>query len=465
MNILSYAIDLKTSFFPREFIRRKLAERNVDLNTCNAGTNPIYHRELGLLYPLVADNTVLAYLKGHITDPGLGDFVIFDKSNIEFAVKNTRSFKLLPQTAKAMKTIAGGNKVFNEEYSPYRHSYASGMKLRTNEVIKCIMLGYIQAPSEDKLVNALIDSNYDLGHEIGARNTKGTTFSLTAKVAKIIQVFGKDYSEWTMRNYAQIVAVNLHRTAKELVETDTVKWRKPAKNSVWPWTLDHHWFEVQESAITMANAAYKSLLGHTTSATRMKKDTVDRNYPIFIKQNQLEHGRKILETFFTEALAKKSGSAWGSAAHYVSVMEWTTRVPYYAIPKLCLALGVLPKFSVSGVFERFVPLAGNFNPATRKVYLEMDSIDVDNIHKLEPNFTLILALCYEFGLIGLEDLERTTGIVNAGNALKDSTEHVQVNLGKNLVCCIHTNFAYDVSKASLMKYQQRVIDNAYTADE
>ena len=64
-----------------------------------------------------------------------------------------------------------------------------------------------------------------------------------------------------------------------------------------------------------------------------------------------------------------------------------------------------------------------------------------------------MALCYEFGLVSLDILHKTIGLTGCGESLKDSRSHTQVELGKNLVCCIPNKFSYDAANKALLKYQ------------
>jgi len=120
-------------------------------------------------------------------------------------------------------------------------------------------------------------------------------------------------------------------------------------------------------------------------------------------------------------------------------------------------LGVVPKFNQSGVFEKFVPLPANIVKPSKKVYIESSAIDVDNTHKLEPMLNLTMMLCYEVGLISLETLEKSIGLVNAGEALGKSDDYVHVAMGKHVVCCIPKSYSYDAGRKQLMKVDAKLL--------
>lgn len=458
---IHYGIELENSFITKASADKMLSDRGEKFPP-NMGSDPYYHHELGVFIPLISDGQVIAYFNGPISSIGTSNFVL--TASVVETLSNQKTLKLLPQTVKALKSVPAGSRISPGSYNGYSYrSNGAGMKLRSSEVLKAMLLGYIDIPTDNNLILAIANSNYDLATELGTKPNKQSTMSLAAKTAKVDKYLNgknsnnqKVCSEWQQRSMGKAIGYDLFRSSKPFDANHEMKWRKPAKTSLWPWTLDHHWFEVQESPITMANYAYKALL--SGSSNRHKAESVNQKYPVFNRQLTMDYGRKVLELFFNESLKNKSAAAWGQLTHMLSNnMEWVVVNPYYAIPKLCLTLGVIPKFNESGVFEKFVGMEGNATQPTKKVYLEAAAIDVDNSHKIETMLNLTMALCYEMGIISLDTLEKSIGLVNAGEGLGNSEDYVHVEMGKHLICCIPKSYSYDVGRKQICKVDAKIL--------
>jgi len=473
---ITYGLELKDSFITKSKAERMLKEKGQTFPS-NLGTNAYYCVGLGIFIPLISDGQILAYLNGAISSfvgwIDVGGAIIDSEAIKLFSDK--KRFKFLPQTIKALKSVPTGSRIStNVNSSAYSRTRTNGMKLRSSEVLKALLLGYINVPADNDLISMLTNNISELASRVDKK------LSLTAKTVLVDKYLndklyisptdkvrtstgsslahhscGSNVSEWQLKHLSIAIGHLLIRSSKTFDNKHEVKWRKPPKSSLWPWTLDHHWFEIQESPITAANHSYKALL--SGDSKRSKMDSVDAKYPIFHRQNSMDYGRRVLEGFFNSALKDKSSRAWGILTHtLISNMDWVVANPYYAIPKLCLTLGVVPKFNESGVFERFVKIQGNTMQPTKKVYIESDAIDVDHTHKLEPMLNLTMALCYTLGLVSLSTLEKSIGLVNAGEGLGNSKEYVHVNMGDYLVCCIPKSYSYDVGKININRIETKL---------
>lgn len=427
--------------------------RNIDVIT-EFGNDPFYDDDYGIFYPLTIDGNVVAYLKAAIGKNKIFTYQRLDAARIEDLIKNN-TLKLLPKTVKALSTISPGNKMCRDPYQSYGNHPT--LRLKNSEIIKALVLGYITLPADGNLVDLAINSNYSLQSMFGSKHSKIDPKIKNKTVIDTInnpadQNNGEGWGTHNSNQLAKRVCVELTRSNKVFDDTHVLKWRKPSKNSAWPWTLDHHWFMVQESPITLANYTYKALLGSGSRSNYDKKDKIDNQYPVFAKNNAVEHARRLLETFFDEVVGNRSKHRWGDVVYSTQNMRWVSDNPCFLIPKLCLVLGVVPSFDASGKFQKFVPMAGNFTQNTEKLYLELSAMNIDQTSDLQPFITMILALCYDLGIVKLDVIEKTLGVVNGGAALKNNSNYLKANVGNNLVCCLPKNYSYDMTVKALTKF-------------
>ena len=421
-----------------------------------------YHPDLGFAIPLISDNTVLMYVCHPISnvDSNLHYyFDVLDSDEKKKKLESNNKLKLLAQTAKVIKTVPMGSRL-----SPKGRHHQGGIpvKIHPKEVIKAILLGYLALPTDAVLVNACVAESYDLRSTCNIdRNTNKPSDSLKVLTQKVDNMINKNSHHYYRDSLVSNIGALLTRTTKAFNEEHVLKWRKPPKNSIWPWTELHHWHEVQESPITLANFTYKALVGGNTSNSYNKKSTIDQQYPVFNKPLNLEYGRKILEAFFESVINNRSKSAWGDLVYRIDNMKWgNLDNPCYMIPRLCLIMGVYPQFDDSGKFIKFLPLAENLKLPTKKIYIESPAIDIDcpNV-SLEQYIALTTTICYELGLIQLDTLEKILGLIDGGSSLANSPNFVQMNLGKHVVCCIPETLAYDASSKAMLKLQTAIDSN------
>lgn len=418
--------------------------------------NPFFSKDHGLFIPLVADGRVLFYfnciLLSHsipINEDGLLQLDLAAMQKIEAAGQ----LKLLPQTVKMLKLVANGKMLAGD--SSTRSGYSrnrAGMRVRLPEIMKAILLGYLRLPQEEELLNALNECCYELSSAATITKSRATPFPVRVNAVEDFFSNGKltTYREKGIGAHLGSLVSRSDKVTKADVE---VKWRKPAKSSVWPYTLDHHWFEVQESAVSVANYTLKALLSRSDSNQGGGRQ-IDRKFPIFNRQTALATSREILESFFVDltATGSKHFTKWGDVTHNTKRLEGPHSNPVFLIPKLCLMLGVAPTFDKNGTFLKFKPIDNQLLVNTQKVHLTAQSIDTGITDKIDPFITITYALCYSLGLMSLADLELKTGITNGGAALAADPNYIKLTIGPNLVCCISTTFSYDTCAASLARF-------------
>lgn len=445
----NYYTVFDNNFTPFKFIEADFKAKGIDIKT-KCGLNPFYHEDMGIFVPMFMSGVVLGYIHHPVNKGQLNYFTVFDQPTVDHHSKDN-SLKLLPQTVKVLTNTPLGTRLCSDNFVNYHGHGEMAIKLRPQEVMKAIVLGYLSLPSDQSLLNYL-SNRYDVKDALAAHPNA----SLQKKAELIYAAINRD-NQRNRYNYDGIgktAGFRLSRTAKAFDKDHVIKWRKPPGNSAWPWTLDHHWFEIQESPITLSNYTFKSLLSGT-GASESKKSKIDNQYPIFSRKLNLEHGRKILEMFFEDTLGKRSNGAWTNVVQMTNNMRWVSDNPCYVVPKLCLVMGVVPVFDNSAKFVKFAPMQNNIKLPTKKLYVPFENFNIDQGNDLSPFLVSTIALCYELGLVSLDTVETYFGIVNAGKALENNSNYMKTPIGEHVICCIPKTFSYDVSAKALAKHNAK----------
>jgi hypothetical protein len=433
-----------------------MSAKNIDINV-KCQNHAFYDKNEGIFVPVAVENLVMGYVNYAFPQSQLDDFVVFDDPTVADCAKNN-TLKLLPQTVKILTSASAGSRLSVNSYA--RTHETVSLKLRPQEVLKAVVLGYLKFSDGEEMISLL--SRNATGYAI-SQLAKGTPLAKKAALVHAAFADPTKVEAWEYRVISDNLGNMLVRTVKMFDKDHVLKWRKPPKNSVWPYTLDHHWFEVQESPISLANYTFKALLTGTHNYGKIEK--IDNQYPIFSRKLNLEHGRKILESFFQDALTNRKNHAWTNVVHQVNNMRWHTDNPCYAIPKLCLVLGVVPTFNETGQFVKFVPAQNNLKLPNKKLFIELTSINIDQSTNLSPFLLATMVFGYELGLVPLSTIEQNFGIVNAGAAFDVNPNYTKVPLGNNVVCCISKTFSYDVSNEALAKYNAKLLSEKEEAVE
>lgn len=454
---MNYYVSLEQNFIDIKTFKQHVANCGIQLpsDTTTTSQSPFF---LGgtLHYPVTVGlrnkdsqgaGGVVGFLKAKIANNlELGD-------TEHSLVRNSDELKkagvrLSPQSVKMLKTLRPNNKVF--EYESYHNS--RGFRCRAEEVVKCLSFGYFAFSDDRGFMELLTQNDYNIHHMIqDKRNNIATVY------AELLKYFNNnDRSHWINRSIGTRISHGLLRTTMAPDEDCVVKWRKPSKNSKWPYTLDHHWFACQESPVSMAHHTMASLMGKNSDGGRNREQLM-MNLPIFNHIRALEICRKILENFFVNLsdILKTHSSAMGQYSSMLHDFEWPTGrysakklAPEMFPIKACLALGVLPKFDGSGKFDKFVPINGALHSNPDTIYIEMDSEFLQRRRSEQA-----MLLMYSTGLVSLEDLEKILGPVSHNEkSLKDNPNKVQLRMSRNVVCCMPTETANTSVYATLAKY-------------
>lgn len=453
---MQYYVSLEQNFVDIRTFKQSINNSGISLPSSLTSTIPscfflggtlYYPVTVGLANP--ASNGaggVIGFLKAKIAnnlDLGDTEHSIINNSD---ALKKA-GVKLSSQSIKMLKTLRVNNKVFEQDYNYHNR----GFKCRAEEIIKCLAFGYFMFPDDRGFLELLTQNDYGIHSLVqDKRNNIATAY------AEFIKHFNNnERSHWTNRSIGTRISQGILRTTLAPDEECVIKWRKPSKNSKWPYTLDHHWFCCQESPVAMAHHTMASLMGRGEG--QRNRDQLMLNLPIFTHIRGLEVCRKILENFFINLsdILKTHSSAMGQYSSMLNDFEWPTgrysskKLSPEMFPiKAALALGVLPKFDSSGKFDKFVPINGALHENPQTIYIEMDA-EFLNRRRSEQ----AILLMYSTGLICLENLEKILGSVSHNEqSLKDSPDKVQLRMSRNVVCCLPVETANTSVYATLAKY-------------
>lgn len=397
----------------------------------------------GQQYPYAG---TLGLVKAKVTNSlGLSDTqirIMPDEESLKAA-----GVRLSPQSVKMMKSLRLNSNAFESD-----HNWSTrGFRCRAEEIVKCLALGYLQFSATRSIFEQLAYSDYTLQSFVTDKRN-----SMNEVTKKMVDHFYKqEKSHWTSRAQGQRMTQGMVRSDKTPDDTCVVKWRKPSKNSKWPFTMDHHWFTCQESPVAMAHHTLLSLMNDRHS--NRNRDQLMVNLPVFSHIRQLEVCRKLLENFFTNLTEcmKPHSSVFGNYVSQVNDFEWPNnrysnkRIPAEMFPvKACLAMGVLPSFDKSGKFDKFVPINGHLHDNQETLYFEFE---VDGMVRRRADISLILL--YSTGLISRENLESVVGPVSVtGAGLKQDPSKVQLHISKNVVCCLPVDAASVSVYNTMTKY-------------
>ena len=378
---------------------------------------------------------------------------VLDQSEEEVAPMPTEAdlkkagVKLAPQALKMLSKVANGSKMFTHDSYDGR-----GFRCRAEEIVKCIAYGYMSMQDSRQVVDDIGYCDYNMHHRISDKKTT------LANAQKILIGSCQDPTYKGMSRSVGCRLSNwLFRTDKAVDETLVVKWRKPSKASSWPWTLDHHWFNVQESPVAMAYYMMSSLISKEHSSN---KSSLLQKLPVFGSIKQLEQSRKLLDFYFKnlKELLKPHSHQMAEFSNMAQDIEWPGSTRYggcrkpsaEVMPiKACLATGVLPAFNQSGDFEKFVPINGKLHSPDKKVYVEATAESVSG-----RRAELGILMAYSVGIIDLRTLEALIGpsVVSCADRLKADPQLLQLNVGENVVCCVPLDSGCQATYDNLKKY-------------
>lgn len=354
--------------------------------------------------------------------------------------------RLSAQSLKMLKMLKLSHKAFD-----FDHNWnARGFKCKTEEVIKCLAFNYLGVMDNRSFLDHLTVQEYSLHHVVVDKNNPMPV--VYAEVVKYFQNVNK--SSWAQRNLGSRISYAIVRTDRTVDDESSVKWRKPSKNSKWPYTLDHHWFTCQESPVAMAHHTMAALMSKESGRN---KEQLMLNLPIFQNIRSMEICRKLLEQFFAnlKQTLQPHSSTFGNYCSMLNDFEWPNARysrrklnPEMFPVKAALALGVLPFFDESGAFQKFVPINGRLHDNDKTIYIDMPC---DFLSNRRPEQALLLL--YSVGLMSLEDLEKILGPVSQNEAsLKGQSDRVQLQMSRNVVCCLPVDAANQTVSKMLAKY-------------
>lgn len=360
--------------------------------------------------------------------------------------------RISQQCTKMFKSTRCQERMFDINGIQYvgRGSHNVGFKTSLTEVLKGIVLGYVNANSS---VTLTLDALCSQNHNLSQKCTDGNK-SLDEKINIVLEHFQEPaahpaYAGQRYEYYVRAVVSGFSRTSKDVDPVHETSWRKASKNSKWPYTLDHHWFQVMESAVVTANYSLQALLPKESLYRDDKRHRLQLSLPTFSNGAQLEKCRKALELYFTSLphVLRYTSAELGRFTVLAADTDWPEKSNRYGragetfmrsegfIVKACLALGVIPTFNSCNTFVKFAPINGTLHINPKTVYYKAGS----TLHT-QGRSEMAVLLAYSVGLINLEVLEKLLGPLQQSPYSSGPT-YMDLRISGNVVCCIPVDMA------------------------
>ena len=444
----------------------------------NRGTHPLLYKnvddQVSVFLPIVIGGKAVGYITSGITSttpkiPTNSLVVLDSKEKIDNC-----EIKLTPKLLKVMKNVDTGTAVMPVPTSYYhQHTNRGGFKLQAGDIMKLCLLGYLELANEDALIEAMTQSAYAFrvvqGPNTSKANKLKAIYDLMECTSAGTRLNPKDGSSskavgygdttnlghWDLAHIGGQMSYRIYRTSKEVSESDQIKWRKPPKSSVWPYTLEHHWFEIQESGIVSMNLQLTGLLqcSGNNSTRSAKQTTINETYPLFKNVTGLSNARNLLQRYFSECLSKTA--PWSDLENDLKTCHFGNPNSYYGnrldgkfqIVSMCLATGVVPVFN-AGKFSKFEPISNKLVPPTNSIRV---GIELFNQERAGIQYIPML-LMYQIGLISAETLAHATPIVKQKRVSADVFE---IDAGSGLIVIVKRNAAELASAQKLATIRKK----------
>jgi len=478
MSMLETAYKVYTSTFKGTNFEHKFLNKR--------GNHPLLLKDsegdVTLFLPVVIGGRAIAYFRAFIssTAPQLpaDTLMVLDSE----AAVNSAGLKLTPKMIKILRSIDAGNPITNVSGNSYYDlARAAGFKIQVTDFVKMAVLGYVEFAPEEALVNCMTSNVYNMRMLIndkapqaqriealhmlmdctdtGTRNSSSKTFGNLTKDSNSGQV-----GTWDLAHMGAQLAYKVMRSSKAVDDSHEIKWRKPPKSSLWPYTLEHHWFEIQESGISVMNAQLIGLLecsGGSSHAKHQKASSIHETYPTFTNITGLGNARKLLELYFMKCLSGKEPfhslqSEVGNCHmrhlrnnHYGREAE-----ARYLVSTLMLVCGVKPVFE-GAQFVRFEAISSSLEPVVPGaacVEVPIGVFESGSLDKWIP----MLAM-YQLGLVSEATLRSILPTLKSSSA---SDTLLDIQVGPGLVAQANRKTAILACSAKIDSINRRYANSA-----
>lgn len=489
---MNYIVNVSGSFDTAYHVYNSFFKNKTHQNAFlkDRGIHPLLLKDqedsVMLFIPIVLGGKAMGYLFSAVTSTApkisTDSFVVLDSQE---KIDNCE-IKLTPKLIKVLKNVEIGAPVMgNSGNNHYYVRSTEGFKLQAGDVVKLLLLGYLELAGEEILAECMTSTAYAFR---SVQHTSG--LSLAAKIKAISNLMectdtgtrinpantktkqlGADsdnLGHWDLNSIGGQLSYKVYRSAKAIDDADQVKWRKPPKSSVWPYTLEHHWFEIQESGIVSMNLQLTGLLqcSGNSSQRANKTATINDTYPMFKNLTGLSNARNLLQKYFTECVSGKMH--WSDVENDIKNCHFGLGYSHhyygarldgkFLLVSMCLASGMTPVFD-KGVFSKFEPISSKIVPPTGepiRVSMELFTEANKYVHYI-PMLTM-----YQIGLISADTLKACTPIVKQKG---DPENMVEIDAGHGLIVQAHRNTAVLASAKKLATIKQQAQKEIAEAEE
>lgn len=248
------------------------------------------------------------------------------------------------------------------------------------------------------------------------------------------------------------------RTASEVDKSQVHKWRKPPQSSMWPWTMDHHWFLCESSPIATAHHSMMALMDPSdkfggNGGSENKAADVCRRLPLVQDQLTMDKMRKLMEAYFQDIAATidSSNPRYGEWHRSNNDLRWVGTSRYSMSPTgpeespavMCLVLGVRPKLDGRN-FKGFVPAESNLISNTERFYCRLTP---QQINSSDPKVACVVM--YSCGLISAQDFRNLMGKSLEEHDPALEAGHVTVGMGPLVTALLPRESWYSGARKAL----------------
>jgi hypothetical protein len=236
------------------------------------------------------------------------------------------------------------------------------------------------------------------------------------------------------RNMSRLLPGSIVRTAVQVDKSNVHKWRKPPQSSMWPWTMDHHWFLCESSPIATAHHSMMALMDPGSKVNgRNHDEEICTQLPLVIDQLTMDKLRKLMEAYFQDIdmTVEAKGPRYSEFHKSNGELRWvgTSRYsqratkPEESPTAMCLALGVRPKLD-GRKFKGFVPAENNLISSTTRFHC---TLTPRQLNSNDPKVACIVM--YSCGLISDIDFRNLMGKCVQDHDPSLEAGHVKLPIG------------------------------------
>jgi len=381
--------------------------------------------------------------------------------------------RISSQGDSLLKKVDAGETIYRDSGSHGRANF----RCRADEVVRQLTLGFARLNSSE-LPASLTGMDYNFQNTVNQHQLKGAQLHSSVVNMYCSSTLPAPYKSGTFNtwhlprfvshssgscsiNQESLAAATVPVLAKIIVRTATPtspasvqKWRKPPRTSVWPWTLDHHWFLCEGNQISSTHHTMMGLVDSNDSNSGTTRDEISRQLPVINEQLTLDKIRKLLETYFCDlpGVMSMSGPHYSDYARENQNTRWlgsgsrwsiSMTEPHHSPIVMCLAVGARPVIE-NGKLVKFTAAEGNLLRNTQRFHCAMSPKELNSCHSKVTMIGL-----YTCGLISEGVFRDLMGSCLKEHDPANEPGHVSMSLGSLVTVLIPSQSWYIETKGAM----------------